>query len=331
MTEISNKQRKLEFMKTSTSRNSFLLVLTAFIWGIAFVAQSKGGHAVGPYTFNCIRSFIGGMILIPAIHLLDLAQLTSRRPSNHAGEKPLIVGGITCGAVLFVASSLQQLGLYYGSSAGKAGFLTACYIILVPILGIFVKKKCPLSVWISVGITVMGLYLLCVKESLSFQFSDVLLLLCALGFAIHIIVIDHFSPLVDGVRMSCIQFFVCGFLSMIPMFFVDMKHSMAGISAWAPAFSHLDSWIPILYAGILSCGVAYTLQIIGQQGVNPTIASLLMSLESVFSVMAGWVLLGETMNLRELAGCLLIFAAVIFAQIPVSSIKKQLTCQECQE
>lgn len=306
---------------TLQKRNSFLLILTALIWGIAFVAQSEGGDAVGPYTFNCIRSLLGSAILVPVIALLDKLGLTSRKPATAAQKKTLLLGGVSCGIILCIASNLQQLGLYFGSSAGKAGFLTACYILLVPILGIFLKKKCGWNIWLGVALTLVGLYLLCMSGSFALQLSDVLLLLCALCFAFHILVIDHFSPLVDGVRMSCIQFLVAGLLSAIPMFFIDMGHSAAGIAAWAPALLSADAWLPILYAGILSCGAGYTLQIIGQQGVNPTVASLLMSLESVFSVIAGWVILGEKMGARELSGCVLIFCAVILAQIPIKTPK----------
>jgi len=303
-------------------RNSLLLVLTALIWGVAFVAQSAGGDAVGPYTFNCIRSLIGSAVLLPVIALLDKLKLTSRRPKTAADRKTLLIGGISCGVILFVASNLQQLGIYFGASAGKAGFLTACYILLVPILGIFLQKKCGWNIWLGVGLTLIGLYLLCMSGDFTLQLADILLLLCALAFAFHILVIDHFSPLVDGVRMSCIQFFVSGILSAIPMFFVDMGHSAAGIALWAPALADLSAWIPILYAGVLSCGVAYTLQIVGQQGVNPTVASLLMSLESVFSVIAGWILLNEKMGGRELSGCALIFCAVILAQLPMKEKAK---------
>lgn len=310
-------------MNSLQKRNSFLLILTAFIWGIAFVAQSKGGDAVGPYTFNCLRFILGGIVLIPVISVLDKLKLTSRKPSTRKEKRTLLLGGISCGIVLCIASTFQQLGLFYGSTAGKAGFLTACYILLVPILGLFLKKKCGWNVWIGVGITLIGLYLLCMNGSFQMQFSDILLLICALGFSVHILVIDHFTPLVDGVRMSCIQFFVAGFLSIIPMFVVDMQHSVSGIRAWFPALTSPDAWIPILYAGFLSCGVAYTLQIVGQQGLNPTIASLLMSLESVFSVIAGWIILHETMGARELLGCALIFAAVVLAQIPIESLKKK--------
>ncbi|MCH5266411.1 MAG: DMT family transporter [Lachnospiraceae bacterium] len=303
-------------------RNSLLLVLTAFIWGIAFVAQSTGGDAVGPYTFNCIRSIIGGIVLVPVIKLLDGLHLTKKKPVSSEDWKLLLTGGIACGIALSVASNLQQMGIYMGSSAGNAGFLTACYMLIVPVLGLFLKKKCGWNVWLGIVIAVGGLYLLCIHGAFSIRFSDILLLLCALSFAVHILVIDHFAIQVDGVRMSCIQFIVSGVLSAIPMFFVDMKHSVSGIAAWAPALTEPSAWIPILYAGVLSCGVAYTLQIIGQQGVNPTVASLIMSLESVFSVLAGWVLLGEKLSGREILGCVLIFGAVVLAQVPIGERRK---------
>lgn len=302
-------------------RNSFLLVITAFIWGVAFVAQRSGGAAVGPFSFNCIRSLIGGTVLLPVILILDKAGMTSRKPVTKKDKKVLLQGGVACGTVLFAASSMQQLGLYYGTSAGKAGFLTACYILIVPIISIFLGKKCGWNIWCGVGMTLAGLYLLCMTEKISLQFGDALVLICAVLFALHILVIDHFAPLVDGVRMSCIQFFTCGIWGLIPMFFVEMKHSLAGIAAWLPGLTTMDAWIAILYAGVMSCGIAYTLQIIGQEGLNPTIASMLMSLESVFSVIAGAWLLHEVMQPRELAGCVLIFAAIIFAQLPVKGRK----------
>ena len=302
-----------------STRNSLILMLTALIWGIAFVAQSAGGDAVGPYSFNCIRSFIGGLVLIPVILFLDRLGLTERKPKSSKEWHTLLIGGISCGIILCLASNLQQIGINMGTAAGKAGFLTACYIILVPILGIFFHKKCPLNVWLGVILTVIGLYLLCMNGSFSLQTSDFFLLLCALAFSGHILVIDHFSPLVDGVRMSCIQFFTCGVLTAFPMFFSDMHHSLAYLSTWSQAFTSFDAWIPILYAGIGSCGVAYTLQIIGQQDVNPTVASMILSLESVFSVLAGLIILGEKLSIRELSGCLLIFIAVVLAQLPERS------------
>lgn len=310
-------------MKSRQIRNSMLLVLTALIWGTAFVAQRQGGDAVGPFTFNGIRSFIGSAVLLPVIFGIDHIHPSEKRPRTAEDKRKLWLGGICCGVVLFLASSAQQLGLYMGTPAGKAGFLTACYILLVPILGLFLKKKCGWNIWVGIGLTVVGLYLLCMTESLSFQASDLMVLLCALLFAIHILVIDYFSPLVDGVRMSCIQFLVCGVLSLLPMFFVDMGHSVVGMRLWIENLQNGSAWIAILYAGVLSCGGGYTLQIVGQNGLNPTVASMLMSLESVFSVIAGWLILKETMGFRQLSGCILIFAAIILAQIPVNRIRKK--------
>lgn len=303
-------------MKSNQIKHSILLALAAFIWGTAFVAQSVGGDACGPYTFNCIRSFLGGLVLIPVIIILNKIGLSKDYDEAHGGKKTLIIGGTLCGICLCLGSNVQQLGLYLGASAGKAGFLTACYILLVPILGIFLKKKCGFNIWIGVALTLIGLYLLCFDDSMTFKTADLLLLACAFFFALHILVIDYFSPKVDGIKLSCIQFFVCGILSAIPMFTSDMGHSFANINIWANALTSFNTWIPILYAGFLSCGVAYTLQIVGQVGMNPTVASLILSLESVFAVISGWILLGETMGIRELSGCGLIFVAIVLAQIP---------------
>lgn len=309
-------------------KNSLILILTALIWGIAFVAQSEGGKAVGPFSFNCIRSILGGIVLIPVIAILDKINPSSKKPVTKEEKKTLLVGGVCCGTALFLASSFQQVGMYMGTPAGKAGFLTTCYILLVPILGMFLKKKCGANIWVGVVITLVGLYLLCVSDTLSFQLSDVLVMICALLFSVHILIIDHFSPLVDGVRMSCIQFFVCGILGTIPMFFVEMGHSISRIQKWLPSLATFDAWIPILYAGIMSCGVAYTLQIVGQKGINPTIASMLLSLESVFSVIAGWLILKQTMGARQLIGCGLIFVAVVIAQFPISFSKSKEIIEE---
>lgn len=307
-------------MNSLKIRNSLILILTALIWGVAFVAQSVGGDSLGPYTFNCIRSYIGALVLIPVIFIFSK---NSQSPftSKNKQRKFLILGGLCCGACLFLGSTLQQLGLYMGASAGKAGFLTACYILLVPIIGLFFKNKCGINIWIGVVLTLIGLYMLCFDGSFSFKVADLLLLLCALFFAIHILVINYFSPLVDGIKLSCIQFFVCGILGLVPMFFSEMGHSFANIGTWAKVFTSPSAWIPILYAGIMSCGVGYTGQIIGQKGMNPTVASLLLSLESVFSVLAGWIILGETMGLKQLCGCGLIFIAIVLAQLPTKNGK----------
>jgi drug/metabolite transporter (DMT)-like permease len=309
-------------MNSLKLKNSFLLLLTAFIWGIAFVVQDSGGDALGPFTFNCLRAFIGGIVLLPTIKILDRTGLTYMKPKTKKEKKTLIIGGISCGIALFIASNIQQLGLYFGASAGKAGFLTACYIIIVPILGLFFGKKCGLNIWIGVCFSLVGLYLLCIHGSFSLTFADTLLLLCALAFSIHILVVDHFSPLVDGIRLSCIQFWTSAICTSIPMFFVDMKHSIAGIMNCLHNLTSINNWILLLYAGVLSCGVAYTLQIVGQKGLHPTVASLLMSMESVFSVLAGWIILGQTMSAREIFGCIFIFVAIVLAQIPM---KKKIT------
>ena len=296
-------------------RNSLLLLLTALIWGVAFVAQRQGGAEAGPYTFNCIRSLLGAVVLLPVLSFLD-RRGNDRKPKTAEDKRVLATGGVLCGIVLFVSSTMQQLGLYYGTTAGKAGFLTACYILLVPILGIFLGRRCGWNVWVSVLVALAGLYFLCLTSSFSFQFSDALVLLCAVCFSVHIMVVDHFSPLVDGVRMACIQFLTCGLLGVIPTFAVDMRQT--GLDGWLQSLGGVSVWIAILYAGVMSCGVAYTLQIVGQNGLNPTVASLLMSLESVFSALAGALLLHERMSRREVLGSVLVFAAVLFAQIDFS-------------
>lgn len=309
-------------------RNSLLLVLTALIWGVAFVAQSKGGDAVGALSFNCIRSIIAGIVLLPVIKLLDALGYGSKKPATSQEKKTLVTGGICCGLALFLASTAQQIGITMGTEPGKAGFLTACYILLVPVFGLFLKKKCGFNIWIGVVIAVVGLYFLCMNGSISFETSDLMTLLCAVLFSFHILIIDHFSPLVDGVRMSCIQFFTCGIVGVIPMFIFDMGHSISGISEWLTLFADADAWIAILYAGVMSSGVGYTLQIVGQNGINPTVASMLMSLESVFSVLAGVVILKQFLTVRETVGCVLIFAAIIIAQLPAGKVKAENVNEE---
>lgn len=306
---------------TKELRNSLCLILTALVWGVAFVAQRQGGATAGPYTFNCIRSLMGAVVLLPVIRFLD-GRTENHKPQTQQDKRRLWIGGILCGAVLFVASTFQQMGMYYGTTAGKAGFLTACYILLVPVLGIFVGKKCHWNVWVGILTAVVGLYFLCLTEGFSFYVSDVLVLLCAVCFSVHIMVIDYFSPLVDGVRMSCIQFLICSVLGLVPMIGVEVIRAPGGLQGWMQMFGGWEVWIPLLYAGIMSCGVGYTLQIIGQNGINPAIASLLMSLESVFSVLAGMLILHETMTGREILGCVLVFGAVIFAQMSPGDWRK---------
>ncbi|MBQ7741035.1 MAG: DMT family transporter [Eubacterium sp.] len=305
--------------KQMTGLNSFLLVVTALIWGCAFVAQSTGGDVIGAYAFCCLRYLIGGAVLIPVIKILDKTKLTSKKPESKDEKKTLLAGGACCGACLAVASMLQQVGINSGTPVGKAGFLTACYIVLVPILGIFLKKKCGINVWLAVAITVGGLYLLCINGKLTIQKSDLLVMACALIFACHILTIDHFLEKgVHPVRMACLQFFAASVISFFPMFFYELHmNPEALLKMLSLAFGNKQALISLLYAGVMSSGVAYTLQIVGQKGVNPTVASLIMSLESVFSVLAGWVILHQTLTFREIIGCALIFAAVVLAQIPV--------------
>lgn len=304
-------------------KNVLLLTLTALIWGVAFVAQTTGGDAIGPFSFNGIRSFMGAAVLIPVIKVLDSKGLSKNRPVSKEDKKILWKAGMMCGCFLFLGSTLQQISLFMGTPTGKAGFLTTCYVIIVPILGLFLKKKCGFNVWIAVVITVFGLYLLCMNGSFALAITDIILLLCALAFSLQIMTIDHFACKVDPVRLSSIQFLTTGIISIAPIIFYDILKVAGGIKPWLSGFNRGDTWISLLYAGILSCGVAYTLQIVGQIGFNPIIASILMSLESVFSVLAGWVILGQQLSTRELFGCALVFIAVVIAQIPLEVFLKK--------
>ena len=297
-------------MKTGQMKNSLLLLLTAFIWGVAFVAQSVGGDQVGCFTFNGVRSILGAVVLLPVIAFLDhqkKKELGEKEFLTQKGDaKTLLIGGLCCGIMLCIASNFQQYGISF-TTVGKAGFITALYIIIVPILGLFMKKRVGAKVWFGVILSTVGLYLLCMtSESFSISKGDFLVLICAGFFSLHILIIDYFSPKCDGVRLSCIQFFVCGVISLAAAFLFETPNLTA----------ILAGWLPILYAGVMSCGVAYTLQIIGQKNMDPTVASLILSLESVFSVLAGWLILKQTLSGRELFGCVLMFGAIILAQLP---------------
>ncbi|HIV39325.1 MAG TPA: DMT family transporter [Candidatus Blautia stercorigallinarum] len=296
-------------MSAKHSKNFILLFLTALIWGVAFVAQSVAMDYIGPYTFNAVRSLLGGIVLVPCVFLFGQKKKTVKDEDPSKGtavDRPgdMITGGLLCGIMLFLSTTLQQVGIQY-TTVAKAGFITALYIILVPILGIFLKKRVSFQIWISVVIAIIGLYLLCMKGSFHLGQGDFLMLVCSLCFALHILVIDHFTDKVSGVKLSCIQFFVCGLLSCILMFLFE-KPAVSDI---------LSAWLPIVYAGVFSSGVAYTLQIIGQKGTDPTITSLILSLESVVSVLAGWIILGQSLTPREILGCLLMFGAIILAQV----------------
>lgn len=316
------KTKSLEF------RNTCLLLLTAVIWGVAFVAQSEGGKAIGPYSYNCIRSFVGSFVLIPVIFFLDRLGLTGKKPTSPYEKRRLLKAGVLCGLFLCLASNFQQVGITLGTYAGKAGFLTTCYILIVPIMGLFFHKRCGLNIWIAVCVALVGLYFLCIKtsgvqDSGSFiAFSDVLVIICSFLFSIQIMLVDHYSPLVDGVRMASIEFFTVGVLTSIPMFIIELH---GDVRQFALLWTQLQTWdalIPILYGGVMSCGVAYTLQIVGQNGLNPTVASLLMSCEALFSVLAGWLILKQALGLYEIMGCVLIFIAIILAQLNFNNAKQ---------
>ena len=278
-------------------RHMLYLFLTALIWGTAFVAQSVG-NIMGPFTFTCLRTILGGLVLIPFIKFY----YKSIKP-----DRTTVIGGICCGICLFLASNLQQYGLLF-ISPGKAGFITAGYILIVPILGLFAGKKLNSRIVVAVLAAIVGLYLLCIPEgeNMSLNIGDLLCLSCAFFFSVQIIIIDRFSAEVEGVKMACIQFFVCGLLSaLLVLLFEDPKPE-----------SIAEGFFPMAYAGVFSIGIAYTLQIVGQAGVNPTVASLIMSLESCIAVIAGWLILGQGMNSREIAGCIIMFAAIILTQLP---------------
>ena len=294
-------------MRAKKFRANLLLLLTAMIWGAAFVAQSVSMDYIGPFTFLCSRSILGGVVLLPVIALMDKKKDTDEKeePANH--KKTLLMGGLACGAALFVASAFQQIGIQE-TTAGKAGFITAMYMVLVPIAGLFLGKKTGGKVWGAVAVALVGMYLLCFSGGGlgAINRGDLMEMVCALGFTVHILVIDHFSGRVDGVKMSCIQFFVCGVLAFFAMIIFEEPNVQDILAAW----------MPIVYAGLMSSGVGYTLQIVAQKDTDPTVASLLMSLESVFSLVFGWILLHEAMSARELIGCVLMFAAIVWVQLP---------------
>ena len=283
-----------------------LLVLTALIWGVAFVAQNVAMDSIGTFSFNALRSLIAGAVLLPVV-LIRKSRTEAAPPES---RKKLFVGGILCGVIMFIASFFQQKGIELGASSGKAGFITALYIVFVPLMGLFTKKRPPAAVWLGVAFAVMGMYLLCLHGKTNgaiIENGDIFLLVCAVGFAAHIVVIDRFAPHVDGLQLSCIQFFVSGLLNLI----------MLPISESISLGAVMSAWLPILYAGVLSSCVGYTLQIVAQKNTRPAVASLIMSLESVFAALAGWLILKESMSTMELIGCGLVFLAVMLAQSDV--------------
>ncbi len=299
-------------MGTSKLKGNLLLLLTAFIWGTSFIAQSVGVEKVSPTAFIGMRCMLGCLVLLPVIWILD-GRKKQKGEVIQGVDKNLLVSGILCGVILYLATVLQTAGMIY-TSPGKSGFITALYMVFVPIVKLFSGKRPSFAVLGAVVIAVVGMYFLCIDENFSVNYGDILTLICAIFFTGHILVIDHYSPLVDGVKLSCLQFFVCGLLGVLTMSFDTPAFDVSAV---------LACWKPICYSGILSCGVAYTLQVVAQKYTDPTSASILMSLESVFATLStvvlvaiGWELTGGALSGREIAGCVLMFVAILLVQLP---------------
>ncbi|MBE5922792.1 MAG: DMT family transporter [Lachnospiraceae bacterium] len=288
------------------------LMLAAFIWGTAFVAQSVGMDYVGPLTFLCTRSFIGAAALLPVSLLIDHGKKKNGTfvENTPTDRKNLLVGGILCGLALCVASGLQQIGIQY-TSVGNAGFITSMYMLIVPVLSIFLGKKVPKKIWFCIAVAAVGLYFLSISGGLSVSKGDVLIAVCALFFAIQIMIVDYYAPLVDGVKLSCMQFTVAGVISLVPALIFETPEP----------YNIVRAIVPILYAGLFSSGIAFTLQIVAQKYAQPTVATLLMSMESVFSMLGGIVLLSQIPSARQVFGCVLVFCAVIASQVSKEAIK----------
>ena len=302
-------------MKTQT-RHSLMLMLCAFIWGTAFVAQSAGS-GMGAYSFLAGRSWLAVLVLIPTVFAFDAVRKKQGQPYGWPKEKSerktLLVAGLVCGTFLFAASAAQQIGITINPSTAKAAFLTAMYVVMVPVFGLFLGRKGSAQLWVSMVIAVAGLYMLCMKNGFGgVETSDWILFSCAVLFSFQIMSIDHFSPLVDGVRLSLVQFVV-----------VAVESTAAAFLFETPTLAEFGTnWLPIVYCGVLSSGVGYTLQILGQKELTPAVASLIMCLESVFSALGGWLILHQNLSVREASGCVLIFAAVVLAQLPVEEWQK---------
>ena len=302
-------------MKHNQVRQVVFPMLAAFIWGTAFVAQDLCADSIGTFAFNATRYFIAVLALLVVIAVSDKAKKNRPTPTaeeKKAANKQLWLGGLCCGVALAIASNFQQAGLVAGTDAGKAGFITALYVVLVPVFGLFFKRKVSLPVWIAVVCSVVALYLLCIKGNFSLAAGDLLILVCAVCFAVHILVIDHFTAYCDGVKLSCLQFLFAGIISAVCMFLFETVDFAA---IWSCI-------LPLLYVGIFSCGVGYTLQILAQKDSNPTVVTILLSLESVFAVIAGAIVLHQQMTAREYIGCVVMFVAVILAQIQFPEKKK---------
>lgn len=299
-------------------RQTVLLLITATIWGLSFVAQSVGMDHVGPFTFTASRMCLGALVLLPFI-FWNRKRLAKTNPVEHASRtmpqyrKTLLLGSLACGLCLFGGESLQQFGLVHDTEVGKAGFITALYIVLVPLIGLALGRRTGWIVWAAVAVAIGGLWFLCVPpEGFSIRLGDFYTLLCAFVFSLHILVISHFVTRVNGVELACGQFVFGSLIATTAMLLTETP-------TWE---GYQGAILPILWAGIMSNGIAYTLQIVGQRGMNETVASLIMSLESAIAVLAGWLLLGEVLSNRELFGCLLMAGAVVLAQLPAPKRRK---------
>ena len=290
-------------------KGTLCLLTATVIWGSTFIAQSVGMDYIGPFTFQASRSILAVLFLLPVIYLFD-----KDKPAYFKtwADKKLWKTGLLCGIALFIAGGLQQVGLQY-TTAGKAGFITTMYVVLVPVLGFFLRKKVSVMAWISVVIAVVGLYLLSCAGVTEINKGDLLLLGCALGFTVQITLVDELAGGLDGLRVNCLQSFVTAVLSAVAMLLTE-----------TPVWENiLSCWFPLCYAGILSMGVAYSLQIIGQKHLDPTPASLIMGLESAFALLFGWLLLHERLSGSELLGCALVFIAVMLSQLPANIFQKK--------
>lgn len=283
----------------------FLLLLTAMIWGFAFVAQSKAMDSIGPWTFNFTRSLLASIVLLCLMPLLR--KITNWE--NVYSKKRTVIGGICTGILLTAGSMFQQVGIMY-TTVGKAGFITTLYVVIVPIIGLLFHQKMPKKIFVSVILAVFGLYFLCMNESFRIGRGDTMVMLCALTFAFHILCVDYFTPRSDALMLSDIQFWTMTVICFFGMIFFE-EPDMHAIQ---------EAWVPIVYAGVLSSCAGYTMQILGQKDTEPTTASLLMSLESTFAAIGGWLILGQTLSARELAGCALTFGAVLIAELPVEKL-----------
>lgn len=302
-------------MNTKKYTSTAVLLAAAIIWGFAFAAQDAASE-MGAFALGFWRSIIAGIFLAAVVCVFDKITGSERRLFSKRGidlNKSEIIGGVIIGAVLVIASAFQQIGINSGTDGGKAAFITALYVVLVPIYALALKKRAALNVWISIGIAVVGFYLLCIKEDLTVAPSDLLIVAAAMIFPIHILTIDHFSPKCDGIRMSMVQFFSAAILNLIISLFFEGARELGGISA---------NLLPILYLGIGSSGTAYTLQIIGQKNVPPATASIVLSLESVFGIIGTAMFLGQTLTAREYLGCAVVLIAVILSQIEIKAFKK---------